>query len=51
MRSSNGRKRSVLLAIDDLLEASAVRRDRSVARVISATELTDRAVRAAGSLH
>ena len=37
---SSGRKRSVLLAIDDLLEASAARRARSVARVISATELT-----------
>ncbi len=37
---SSGRKRSVELALDDLLEASAVRRQRSVARVISATELT-----------
>jgi len=37
---SSGRKRSLLLAIDDLLEASAARRARSVARVISATELT-----------
>ena len=32
---SSGRKRSLLLAIDDLLEASAARRARSVARVIS----------------
>ncbi|MDQ1719276.1 MAG: F-type H+-transporting ATPase subunit delta [Pseudonocardiales bacterium] len=37
---ASGRKRSVQLAIDDLLEASAMRRDRSVARVLSATELT-----------
>lgn len=37
---ASGRKRSLLLAIDDLLEASAARRERSVARVISATELT-----------
>jgi len=37
---SSGRKRSLLLAIDDLLEASAARRARTVARVISATELT-----------
>lgn len=35
------RKRSILLALDELLAASAARRDRSVARVISATELTD----------
>ncbi|MCW2541060.1 MAG: synthase subunit delta [Frankiales bacterium] len=37
---SSGRKRSLQLAIDDLLEASAARRERSVARVISASELT-----------
>jgi len=37
---ASGRKRSLLLAIDDLLEASAARRERSVARVVSATELT-----------
>jgi F-type H+-transporting ATPase subunit delta len=37
---TSGRKRSLELAIDDLLEASAVRRERSVARVISATELS-----------
>jgi F-type H+-transporting ATPase subunit delta len=36
------RKRSVLLAIDDLIEAAGARRNRSVARVISAVELTDR---------
>jgi F-type H+-transporting ATPase subunit delta len=38
---ASGRKASLQLAIDDLLEASAVRRNRSVARVISAIELTD----------
>jgi F-type H+-transporting ATPase subunit delta len=38
---TSGRKASLQLAIDDLLEASAVRRNRSVARVISAVELTD----------
>jgi len=37
---ASGRKRSLLLAIDDLLEASAARRERSVARVVSATELS-----------
>jgi len=37
---SSGRKRSITLAIDDLLQASAARRERSVARVISASELT-----------
>jgi F-type H+-transporting ATPase subunit delta len=37
---ASGRKRSIELAIDDLLEASAARRNRSVARVISAAELT-----------
>lgn len=34
------RKRSVTLAIDDLLELAAARRNRSMARVISAVELT-----------
>ena len=38
---SSARKASLQLALDDLLEASAVRRNRSVARVVSATELTD----------
>lgn len=38
---ASGRKRNLQLAIDDLLEASAARRDRSVARVITATELTE----------
>lgn len=38
---ASGRKRSIELAIDDLLQASAARRNRSVARVISASELTD----------
>jgi F-type H+-transporting ATPase subunit delta len=37
---ASGRKRNLQLAIDDLLEASAARRDRSVARVITATELS-----------
>lgn len=37
---TSGRKHHVLSAIDDLLEASATRRERSVARVIAATELT-----------
>jgi len=35
------RKRSILLAIDDLIEAAGARRMRSVARVVSAVELTD----------
>jgi len=35
------RKRSIVLAIDDLLERAAARRERSVARVVSATPLTD----------
>jgi len=35
------RKRSVVLAIDDLLEKAAARQNRSVARVVSATPLTD----------
>ena len=37
---TSGRRPSLALAIDDLLQASAARRERSVARVISATELT-----------
>lgn len=37
---ASGRKHHVLSAIDDLLEASAARRERSVARVIAARELT-----------
>ena len=35
------RKRSVILAIDDLLEKAAARQNRSVARVVSATPLSD----------
>lgn len=35
------RKRSILLAIDDLIDAAGARRARSVARVVSAIELTD----------
>jgi len=35
------RKRSITLAIDDLLERAAARQERSVARVVSATPLTD----------
>jgi F-type H+-transporting ATPase subunit delta len=35
------RKRSILLALDDLIEAAGDRRSRSVARVVSAVELTD----------
>ena len=35
------RKRSIVLAIDDLLEMAAARRERSVAKVISAVPLTD----------
>ncbi|SHF67158.1 F-type H+-transporting ATPase subunit delta [Jatrophihabitans endophyticus] len=35
------RKRSIVLAIDDLLEQAAARQERSVARVVSAVELTD----------
>jgi F-type H+-transporting ATPase subunit delta len=35
------RKRSILLAIDNLIEAAGARRQRSVARVVSAVELTD----------
>ena len=37
---TSGRRPTMMLAIDDLLEASAARRERSVARVLSATELT-----------
>jgi F-type H+-transporting ATPase subunit delta len=48
---ASDRKRSLLLAVDDLLEASAVRRRRSVARVVSATGLTEgQAQRLAGTL-
>ena len=35
------RKRSIVLAIDDLLEKAAARQERSVARVVSAAPLTD----------
>lgn len=35
------RKRSILLALNDLIEAAGDRRSRSVARVVSAVELTD----------
>jgi F-type H+-transporting ATPase subunit delta len=35
------RKRSILLALDDLIEAAGARRERSVARVISAVDMTD----------
>ena len=35
------RKRSILLALDDLIEAAGARRELSVARVVSAIELTD----------
>lgn len=37
---SSTRKRRVQFAIDDILEAAAARRDRSVARVVSAVELS-----------
>lgn len=37
---TSGRRPGLSLAIDDLLQASAARRERSVARVLSATELT-----------
>ncbi len=37
---ASDRRPNLALAIDDLLQASAARRDRSVARVLSATELT-----------
>lgn len=35
------RKRSILLALDDLIRAAGARRERSVARVISAVDMTD----------
>jgi F-type H+-transporting ATPase subunit delta len=35
------RKRSIRLALDDLLEGAAARRERSVARVVSAVAMTD----------
>jgi F-type H+-transporting ATPase subunit delta len=38
---SSQRKRSITLAIDDLLEKAAERQERSVARVLSAVPLTD----------
>jgi F-type H+-transporting ATPase subunit delta len=38
---ASDRKRSIMLAIDDLLEKAAARKERSVARVISAVALTD----------
>ena len=38
---TSDRKRSLALAIDDLLEQAAARRERSVAQVISATAMTD----------
>jgi F-type H+-transporting ATPase subunit delta len=37
---TSGRRPTLALAIDDLLQASAARRERSVARVLSAAELT-----------
>lgn len=43
---STQRKRSILLALDDLIEAAGARRERSVARVISAIDLTDAQQRA-----
>lgn len=42
------RKRSILLALDDLIEAAGARRERSVARVISAVDLTDEQMTALG---
>jgi F-type H+-transporting ATPase subunit delta len=42
---SSQRKRSVLLAIDDLLDRAAARKERSVARVLTAVELTDKQVK------
>lgn len=38
---SSQRKRSILLAIDDLLERAAARQERSVARVLSAAPITE----------
>ena len=40
------RKRSILLAVDELIESAGARRERSVARVISAIELTQQQERA-----
>lgn len=37
---TSSRKRNIELAIDDLLDAAAARRQRSIARVVSARELT-----------
>jgi F-type H+-transporting ATPase subunit delta len=37
---ASGRRPTMMLAVDELLQASAARRERSVARVLSATELT-----------
>ncbi|MEO6703944.1 MAG: F0F1 ATP synthase subunit delta [Jatrophihabitantaceae bacterium] len=52
---SSHRKHSVTLAIDDLLQAAAQRRDRSVAKVVSAVELTagqqDRLIAALSELY
>ena len=39
---STQRKRSILLALDDLISAASARRNRSVARVVSAVEMTDK---------
>ena len=39
-RTDNPGKRTVTLAIDDLVEGASARRERSVAKVISAVELT-----------
>lgn len=48
---SSQRKRSVTLAIDDLLDEAAARRERSVARVVSAVELSsEQLTRLAGAL-
>ena len=38
---ASSRKRSILLAIDDLLELAAKRQERSIARVVSASPLSD----------
>lgn len=38
---ASDRKRSILLAIDNLLEQAAERQDRSIARVVSASPLSD----------
>jgi F-type H+-transporting ATPase subunit delta len=47
---ASGRKRSIELAIEDLLSASAARQSRSVARVISASELNDEQVLRLGTV-